>query len=91
MKVTTVNGVVVAAFSHPSATTNNALRNRVALLVLGVLLVIIGVQFILFGLLAEMVAHTRSDDADVAVRASLPARQSTHPVVGGSVVGPPGS
>ena len=61
------------------------------LLVLGVLLVIIGVQFILFGLLAEMVAHTRSDDADVAVRTSLPARQSTHPAVAGSVVGAPGS
>lgn len=41
------------------------------LLLFGALLMIIGIQFVLFGLLAEMVLHDKQDEAEVAVRTRL--------------------
>ncbi len=42
------------------------------LLMLGVLLMVIGVQFVLFGLLAEVVTYNRRDDNETLVRTRLP-------------------
>ncbi len=42
------------------------------LILLGVLLMIIGIQFCLFGVLAEMMMYTRRDEEEVAIRTRLP-------------------
>ena len=42
------------------------------LLWFGVVLMIIGVQFVLFGLLAEIVAHAQGEETEVAIRTRLP-------------------
>lgn len=44
---------------------------RRPLLTLGILLMVVGVQFVSFGLLAEMIADLRSDDRPTAVRERL--------------------
>ena len=50
------------------------------LLILGTMLIILGVQIVLFGLLAEMVAYVNRGDEEFSIRRKLPARRGSPPM-----------
>jgi len=64
-------GLAVCVYMLGIWLVESALRVR-PLLIGGVILVILGIQFISMGLLAEMVASTHREDEDYAIRRRLP-------------------
>lgn len=72
-------GLVIDAYLVIERVLQKSWLSNRPLLIIGTLLITVGIQFILFGLLAEMIAHTSHRDTDYAIVETGDERQARLP------------